>query len=114
MYGKNLIFGLKTEIPGKKKLNSDHVLATTGKSCSKKKVPFSKINIRFLRNFLIGSWREVFKVLLHAPKDEFLAQSAERQLPSIDVRYCRRTTSAVLINLESHFSFEPRDPLGSQ
>ena len=32
-------------------LNSNHVLATTGKSCSKKKVAFSQINISLLRNF---------------------------------------------------------------
>ena len=40
-YGKNRIFGPKTEILGPKNrhslFNSNHVLATTGKSCSKKK-----------------------------------------------------------------------------
>ena len=67
-------FWAKNRDSWQKKLNSNHVLATTGKSCSKKKVPFSKINIRLLRNFLIGSRIEVLKVLLHAPKNEFLAQ----------------------------------------
>ena len=39
-------FGPKNEISGPKKhklLNSNHVLATTGKSCSKKKVAFAQI-----------------------------------------------------------------------
>ena len=51
---QNWIFRPKTEILGPKKhtlLNSNHVLATTGKSCSKKKVAFSQINISLLRNF---------------------------------------------------------------
>ena len=51
---KNWIFGPKTEILGPKKhslLSSNHVLATTRKSSSKKKKPFSKINISLLRNF---------------------------------------------------------------
>ena len=46
-YGKNRIFGPKTKILGPKKrdslLDSNHVLATTGKSCSKKKVAFAQI-----------------------------------------------------------------------
>ena len=46
-YGKNLIFWPKTEILGPKKRHSllgiHHVLATTGKSCSKKKGPFAQI-----------------------------------------------------------------------
>jgi len=46
-YGKNRIFGPKTEILGPKKreslFNSNHVLATTEKSCSKKKGPFAQI-----------------------------------------------------------------------
>ena len=32
-------------------LSSNHVLATTGKSCANKKVPVSKINISLLANF---------------------------------------------------------------
>ena len=32
-------------------LQPSHVLATTGKSCSKKKVAFAQINISLLRNF---------------------------------------------------------------
>ena len=51
---RNRIFWPKTKISGPRKhplLNSNHVLATTGKSCSKKKVPFSKIDISLLRNF---------------------------------------------------------------
>ena len=46
-YGKNRIFGPKTKILGQKKrhslFNPNHVLATTGKSCSKKKRPFAQI-----------------------------------------------------------------------
>ena len=45
-YGKNRIFGPKTEILGPKKkplLGAHHVLATTGKSCSKKKSAFAQI-----------------------------------------------------------------------
>ena len=45
---KNWNFGPKKEVP---LLYSNHVLATTGKSCSKKKVAFSQINISLLRNF---------------------------------------------------------------
>ena len=44
----------KRRISGKKKgalFNSDHVLATTGQSCQKKKVPFSQMNISLLANF---------------------------------------------------------------
>ena len=47
LYGKNRIFGPKTKILGPKKrhplFNSNHVLATTGKSCSKKKSAFAQI-----------------------------------------------------------------------
>ena len=47
LYGKNRIFWPKTEILGQKKreslLYSNHVLATTEKSCSKKKGPFAQI-----------------------------------------------------------------------
>ena len=53
-YGKKRIFGPKTEIWGQKQHplpNGHHVLAKTGKNCSKKKVPFSKINISVLTNF---------------------------------------------------------------
>ena len=45
-YGKNRIFGPKTEILGQKKaptFDSNHVLATTGKSCSQKKSAFAQI-----------------------------------------------------------------------
>ena len=46
-YGKNWIFWPKTEILGQKKrhtlFDSNHVLATTGKSCSKKKSAFAQI-----------------------------------------------------------------------
>ena len=46
-YGKNQIFGPKTEILGPKKkvplFYSNHVLATAGKSCSKKKSAFAQI-----------------------------------------------------------------------
>ena len=44
---KKRIFG-----PAKKRalFNSYHVLATTGKSCENKKVPFSQINISLLAN----------------------------------------------------------------
>ena len=46
-YGKNRIFWPKTEILGPKKggplFPPNHVLATTGKSCSKKKVAFAQI-----------------------------------------------------------------------
>ena len=47
-------FGQKPSFWAQKKdspLNSNHVLVTTGKSCSKKKVAFSQINISLLRNF---------------------------------------------------------------
>ena len=46
-YGKNRIFGPKTEILGPKKkdslLRAHHVLATTRKSCSKRKSAFAQI-----------------------------------------------------------------------
>ena len=46
-HGKNRIFGPKTEVLGPKKkeplLGIHHVLATTGKSCSKKKSAFAQI-----------------------------------------------------------------------
>ena len=51
---KNGIFGQKPRFWAQKKhtlLNSNHVLATTGKSCSKKKVAFSQIYITLLRYF---------------------------------------------------------------
>ena len=53
-YGKNCFFwGKKTRFRAQKNINFlvlVLVLATTRKSCSKKKVPFSKINICLLRN----------------------------------------------------------------
>ena len=46
-YGKNRLFGPKTKILGLKKRESlfkpNHILATTGKSCSKKKSAFAQI-----------------------------------------------------------------------
>ena len=39
-YGKNRIFGPKKEVP---LFAPNHVLATTGKSCSKKKSAFAQI-----------------------------------------------------------------------
>ena len=47
-------FGQKPRFGAQKKgslLGTNHVLATTGKSCSKKKVASSQINISLLRNF---------------------------------------------------------------
>ena len=47
-------FGQKPRFWAQKKrslLDSNHVLATTGNSCSKKKVAFSQINISLLGNF---------------------------------------------------------------
>ena len=47
-HGKNRTFGPKTELLGPKKrwvLNGHHDLATNGKSCAKKKFPFSQISI---------------------------------------------------------------------
>ena len=58
-YGKNQIFGPKIEISGPKKA---HILQDTmfwlrpQKSWSKKKVPFSKINISLLKNFGMFFW----------------------------------------------------------
>ena len=41
-------------------LNSNHVLATTGKSCANKKVPFFQINFSILANFgFLGGARAV-------------------------------------------------------
>ena len=54
-YGKNWIFWPKTEILGPKKgplLEVHHVLATPGKSCSKKKVAFAQIIIT--QNIILG------------------------------------------------------------
>ena len=52
---KKWIFGPKSEFLGQKKkcslLSSNHVLATTGQSCAKEKVPFSQINISLLADF---------------------------------------------------------------
>ena len=42
------IFGAKKKHP---LLNSNHVLARTGQSCAKEKVPFSQINISLLADF---------------------------------------------------------------
>ena len=42
------IFGAKKKHP---LLSSNHVLATTGQSCAKEKVPFSQINISLLADF---------------------------------------------------------------
>ena len=39
-------------------LSSNHVLATTGKSCANKKVPYSKINISLLANFGSFFWEQ--------------------------------------------------------
>ena len=52
---KNGFFGSKSEfsVPIKHPLfSSNHVLATTEKSCANKKVPFSKTNISLVRIFL--------------------------------------------------------------
>ena len=50
-----IVFFVKNRDFGPKKksslLDSNHVLATTGKSCSNIKVAFSQINISLLRNF---------------------------------------------------------------
>ena len=53
-YGKIGFFGQKPRFWAQKKgplLSSNHVMATTGKSCSKKKVAFSQINISLIGNF---------------------------------------------------------------
>ena len=42
------IFGAKKKCT---LLNRNHVLATTGQSCAKEKVPFSQINISLLADF---------------------------------------------------------------
>ena len=58
------IFGPKYDFLGPKKhplLNGHHVLATTGKSCAKKKVPFSQININLLANS--GVFLDLFSVI---------------------------------------------------
>ena len=59
-YGKNRIFRQKPRIRAQKNplLDSNHVLATTRKSCSEKKVSFSQINISLLRNFGRFFWLE--------------------------------------------------------
>ena len=57
---KNGFFGSKSEfsVPIKHPLfSSNHVLATTEKSCANKKVPFSQINISVLANF---GWFRIF------------------------------------------------------
>ena len=52
---KKTDFWAEIQIFGAKKkhtlLNSNHVLATTGQSCAKEKVPFSQINISLLADF---------------------------------------------------------------
>ena len=57
-YGKNRIFWPKNEILGPKKRHPlfarNHVLATTGKSCSKKKVAFAQIIIT--QNIILGNF----------------------------------------------------------
>ena len=52
-YCKNRIFGPKSEFFDQKRalLDSNHVPATTGQSCAKKKVRFSQINISPLAYF---------------------------------------------------------------
>ena len=57
-YGKKLDFGAKNQNFGPKKRESllvtSHVLATTGKSCSKKKVAFAQIIIT--QNIILGDF----------------------------------------------------------
>ena len=54
-------FGQKPRFWAKKPLpNGQHVLATTGKSCSKKKVAFFQINISLLRNFGCFFWDKTY------------------------------------------------------
>ena len=51
---KKINFGPKTGFLGPKKralFSANHVPATTGQSCQKKKVPFSQMNISLLANF---------------------------------------------------------------
>ena len=51
---KKRSLGPKSEFLGPKRspfLDSNHILATTGKSCANKKVPFSEINISLLADF---------------------------------------------------------------
>ena len=53
-YRKKWIFRSKSGFLGPKKkslFNRNHVLATTGQSCQKKKIPFSPMNISLLANF---------------------------------------------------------------
>ena len=76
-------FWAKIRIFGPKKkgslLNRNHVLATTGQSCAKKKVPFSQINISLLAVFgcFFG------KKMDFRPKNRFLAKSKNSHFPVI-------------------------------
>ena len=60
---QNLGFMAKIRILGPKKhtfLSGHHVLAATGKGSAKKKVPFSKIDISLLRNFVFFGINRIF------------------------------------------------------
>ena len=60
---KKRIFGPKSGFLGPKKtplLRPNHVLATTGQSCQKKKVPFSQMNISLLANFGFFFWKNTY------------------------------------------------------
>ena len=79
-------------------LNGNHVLATIGKSCSKKKVPFSQINNGLLANFgcFLG-------------KNAFLSKkyfSVERKNCHFSV-LSARTKSVVIVG---HFFVVPDSP----
>ena len=64
-HGKKRKFGPKFELSGPKRralLGSNHVLATTGKSCANKKVPSFQINISHSSDFgcCFGRKRRIF------------------------------------------------------
>ena len=68
-FGKKRIFGPKPSFrapPKNSLLKGHHVLATTGKSCTNKNVPFSQINTSLFRNF-----RCFFEKMDFGPKNTF-------------------------------------------
>ena len=101
-YGKNRILWPKTEILGQKRhslLNPYHVLATTGNSCSKKKVAFSQINNSLLRNFGCFFWDKTH----FWPKKHFSAKPKNGYFSVIPAQ----TESVVILG---HFFDGPDSP----
>ena len=94
--GRKLIFRAKKK---HSPLNSNHVLATTGQSCEKKKVPFSQINISLLQILGVFFWEK----RTFGQKKHFSAERKNGHYSEIPVR----TRSIVIVG---HFFDGPDSP----